>query len=108
VFPAHQWDVSGGDSDYSTSQLELFFGRYLPNAWTIYTDSKWLYDWEADQATIPLNLTIRKVTKLGKLPLKLELGFDYFVESDDRFGQDWAVTLNFAPVIPNFFYEAFN
>ena len=30
VFPAHQWDVSGGDTGYSTSQLELFAGLYLP------------------------------------------------------------------------------
>lgn len=54
MFPAHQWDISGGDGSYSTSQLELFYGRYLPNAWTVYTDSKWLYDWENDQATIPV------------------------------------------------------
>ncbi len=55
-----------------------------------------------------MNLTIRKVTKLGKLPLKLELGFDCFVESDDRFGQDWAVTMNCSPVVPDFIYNAFN
>ena len=108
VFPAHQWDVSGGQGDYSTTQLELFLGRYLPNAWTIYTDSKWFYDWEAEQATIPLNLTVRKVTRLGDLPVKIEFGIDYFVESDDRFGQDWAFTLNFAPVVPNFIYNALN
>jgi hypothetical protein len=74
----------------------------------VYTDWKGFYDWEEDQATIPLNLTIRKVTKLGKLPLKLELGFDCFVESDDRFGQDWAVTMNCSPVVPDFIYNAFN
>jgi hypothetical protein len=82
-------------------------GRTLPNAWTVYSDSKWTYDWENDQATIPLNLTIKKVTTLGKLPLQISLGIDYFVESDDRFGQDWAVTLNLAPVVPNFIYNAF-
>ena len=107
MFPAHQWDVSGGDQGYSTTQLELFGGIYLPNAWTIYTDSKWFYNWKENQATIPINLTIRKVTKLGALPFKLELALDYFIESDNRFGQDWAVSLNISPVVPNFIYDLF-
>ena len=107
VFPSHQWDVSGGDAGYSTSQLELFGGFYLPNAWTVYTDSKLSYDWKGDQATIPLNLSVRKVTKFGKLPIKVDLGVDYFVESNDAFGQDWAVSLTVSPIVPNFIYNAF-
>ena len=67
LFPSHQWDVSGGDQSYSTSQLELFAGYYLPDAWTIFTDSKWSYDWKDDQATIPRNLSVSKVTKLGNV-----------------------------------------
>ena len=106
IFPSHQWDVSGGSADYSTSQLEVFGGFYLPNAWTVYTDSKWSYDWENDQAKVPLNLSVRKITKLGDLPVQLNLGVDYFVESDDRFGEDWAVSLTFSPVVPNFIYNA--
>jgi hypothetical protein len=105
AFPAHQWDVSGGDRGYSTSQFEWFAGVFLPNAWTLYTDSKWFYDWKENQATITINLTLRKVVGFGKLPIKLELAADYFIEQDDRFGQDWAVTLNFSPVVPNFIYD---
>lgn len=107
VFPAHQWDISGGNADYSNTQLEMFAGYYLPNAWTIFTDSKWSYDWEADQATIPLNLSLRKVTKLGNLPIQMILGVDYFVKSNDDFGQDWALNFSIAPVVPNFIYNAF-
>ena len=105
VFPAHQWDVSGGDNAYSTSQLELFAGVFLPNAFTLYTDSKSFYDWKENQATIPLNLTLRKVIKFGKIPIKLELSGDYFVEQDDNFGQDWAITLQISPLVPNFIAE---
>jgi len=108
VFPAHQWDVSGGDDKYSTTQLELFAGVFLPNAWTLYTDSKWFYDWKDNQATIPINATLRKVVKFGNMPTKLEVSVDYFVEANDDFGQDWALTLNVSPVVPNFIYDAFN
>ena len=106
LFPSHQWDISGGDGSYSTSQLEIFGGFYLPNAWTIYTDSKWSYDWVSSQATIPLNLSVSKVTKLGNVPLKISLGVDYFVEQNELFGQDWAITLNITPIVPNFIYNA--
>lgn len=108
LFPSHQWDISGGNGSYSTSQFEIFAGYYLPDAWVVYTDSKLSYDWANDQATIPLNLSVSKVVMLGKLPLKLGAGFDYFVESNDTFGQDWAVNFSISPVVPNFIYNLFN
>jgi hypothetical protein len=108
IFPAHQWDVSGGDESYSTSQLEIYLGYYLPKSFTLMTDSKWLYDWKNDQATIPLNLTLSKVTKLGGTPVKFQIQADYFIEQDDDFGQDWSVSLGISPVVENFIYNAFN
>jgi hypothetical protein len=106
VFPSHQWDVGGDNYDYSTSGLELFAGVYLPNAWTIFTDSKWSYDWENDQATLPINLSVSKVTKLGNLPVKFQAGIDYYAKSNDAFGQDWAINFSVSPVVPNFIYNA--
>ncbi|WP_127716315.1 hypothetical protein [Halobacteriovorax sp. HLS] len=106
VFPAHQWNLSG-PGGYSTTQLEIFAGVYLDNAWTIFTNPKNFYDWKNDQATIPLNLSVRKVTQIKKVPVKFELGVDHFIEKNDRFGQEWAVTLNIVPVVDNFIYSMF-
>lgn len=108
VFPSHQWDIGGDNYDYSNSGLELFAGVYLPNAWTIFTDSKWSYDWVNDQATMPINLSVSKVTKLGNLPVKFQAGIDYYAKSNDAFGQDWAINFSVTPVVPNFIYEAFS
>ncbi|NJK88692.1 MAG: hypothetical protein HC923_04350 [Myxococcales bacterium] len=108
AFPSHQWDVGGDDYDFSTSGLELFGGVLLDDGWTAFTDSKWSYDWENDQATLPINLTVSKIVKIGNVPLKLQLAGDYFAESNDDFGQDWAISLTIAPVVPNFIYNAFN
>jgi hypothetical protein len=106
VFPSHQWDVGGDNYDYSTSGLELFGGFYLPNAWTIFTDSKWSYDWENDQATMPINLSVSKVAKIGNLPVKFQAGIDYYAKSNDDFGQDWAINFGISPIVPNFIYDA--
>ncbi|WP_412470101.1 MULTISPECIES: hypothetical protein [unclassified Halobacteriovorax] len=106
IFPSHLWDTSGNEQ-YSNTQIEIFAGLYFENAWTLITNPKLSYNWVTDQTTIPLNLTVRKVTKLGSTPLKLELGFDYYVEKDDAFGQDWAINLSITPVIDNFIYNLF-
>lgn len=108
VFPSHQWDIGGDNYDYSNSGLELFAGVYLPNAWTIFTDSKWSYDWVNDQATMPINLSVSKVAKFGNLPVKFQAGIDYYAKSNDDFGQDWAINFSVSPVVPNFIYEAFS
>lgn len=105
-FPSHQWNVGGDDYDFSTSQFELFAGIYLPNAWTVYSDSVFEYDWVSEQATLPANLTVRKVTKIGTMPISVSLSVDHFFEANDQFGPDTRFTLNLTPVVDNFILNA--
>ncbi len=104
AFPAHQWDVSGDGPSYSTTTLELFAMKFLPGGWTVGTQPKMSYDWKTDQATIPVNLTVRKVVRLGNTPMQLAVGFDYFVEKNDDFGPDYGLIFSITPVVPNFIY----
>jgi hypothetical protein len=39
--------------------------------------------------------------KLGKLPLKLALEANYYIEKADALGQDWMIGFNITPVVPN-------
>jgi len=106
-FPQHQWNVAGWrDGQHSASVFEFNAGAFLPDAFTIFTNPKIRYDWVDEQWTVPLNLGVRKVVKIGDLPIQVQLKADYFVEQDDAFGEDWAVTLNFTPIVPNFIYNA--
>lgn len=102
AFPSHQWNVAGEDYEFSTTQLEVFAGVYLPNAWTVFSDTVMEYDWVSEQATVPLNLTVRKVFKVGNTPLSVSFGADYFFEADDQIGPDTRFTLNLTPVVDNF------
>lgn len=104
AFPAHQWDVSGDGPSYSTTTLELFALKFLSGGWTVGTQPKMSYDWETDQATIPVNVTVRKVVRLGNTPMQLAVGFDYFVEKNDDFGPDYGLKFSITPVVPNFIY----
>ena len=106
IFPNHQWDVSGWgegkDYSYSTTQIQPFL-KYLPGGgWAVGSLPIMTYDWEGEEWTIPLNLTVSKTVSLGDTPLKVELDLNYYVEQPDAFGPDWMVGINITPVVPNF------
>jgi len=105
AFPAHQWDISGDGPSYSVTTLELFALKFLPGGWTVGTQPKMGYNWEEDQATIPMNLTVRTVVRLGNTPMQLAAGFDYYVEQNDDFGPDFGFTFSITPIVPNFVYQ---
>ena len=106
IFPSHQWNVSGwGDGKenaFSTTQIQPFL-KYLPGGgWAVGSLPIMKYDWENDDWTIPLNLTVSKTLAWGKTPIKVELEVNYFVDQPDAFGEEWMVGLNITPVVPNF------
>ena len=106
IFPKHQWNVTGWgdgkDDGYSTSQIEPII-KFLPGGgWAVGSLPIMEYDWINDDWTIPLNLTVSKTVSWGKLPVKIELEVNYYVDQPDAFGQEWMVGLNITPVVPNF------
>ena len=46
-----------------------------------------------------VGLVVAKTTKIGKLPVKLQLGVEYSVVSQDDFGKRAVIKLNIIPVI---------
>ena len=102
IFPSHQWRVAGSNhAAYSTSQLQVFY-KYLPGGgWNVGTSPIMNYDWIDDQWTVPLNLTVGKTVRMGSVPVKLELEYNYYVEQPDAFGPKWMVGFNITPVVPN-------
>ena len=100
MFPNHQWDVSGpGDISLTTIQPLL---TYLPGGgWAISSSGPIIYNWSAEQWTIPLNLTVARTVKLGHLPVKLALDCNYYLEQADELGQKWMIGFNVTPVVPN-------
>ena len=49
------------------------------------------YDWDLEEWSVPLNLTFGRTIKVGKMPLRIELDLNYYVEQYDAFGPDWMV-----------------
>lgn len=83
----------------------LYFAFYnLPSAWQVGTNPTITYDDTATSGNkwnVPLGLTVTKTTRVGPLPLKVQLGIEYSVVSQDDFGQRAQIKLNVIPVIPS-------
>lgn len=79
------WSVAGSDSrsNVSASFMQPFLAYTTPTAWTYGLNTESTYNWNADQWSVPFNLTIAKLVKIGKLPVSLQGGLRYWAESPD-------------------------
>jgi len=96
-------DGEPGVQDASFMNLLYFFAYDLPNAWQISFDPTITYDARATDGNkwnVPVGLSVAKTTLLGKLPVKLSLGAEYSVVSQDTYGDRGRLVLEVIPVIP--------
>jgi len=105
VFPQYTFGIGGwGDQpDASNMSLLYFFIYHLSGGWDIGLNPTISYDHTAspgNQWNVPVGLLLAKMTKVGKIPVKLQLGVEYSVVSQDEFGQRAQIKLNVIPVIP--------
>ena len=115
----HAWGVSGNaNEDGSSNEFSIesnkprhasvtagqyFYTVNLKNAWQITGQPTWSYNHDAekgDKFTFPLGTGVNKVTKFGKLPVKLSLQYWYYIASPDSFGPQHQLRLQIAPVVP--------
>jgi hypothetical protein len=57
------------------------------------------YDWENKQWTVPINLFVSQILKIGKQPISIQLGPRYYAEAPNG-GPDWGMRLNFTLLYP--------
>jgi hypothetical protein len=100
------WSSIGGSGDRDTNLMNLqpVAAYFLPDGWSIGYSGNILANWKADKDgdtwTVPLGLSVSKVLKLGKLPVRIALAGQYMVHHPDTFGQKWNIQFMVVPVIP--------
>lgn len=88
------WSIASVKNNRDRAPLSsLFFQPFLsyttPTAWTYGVNAESTYDWHAHQAAVPLNFTVAKLTKVGKLPVSLTGGVRYWVASSAISPRGW-------------------
>jgi hypothetical protein len=97
----HIWSFAGDDDrdDVSATFLQPFLSYTTPKAVTFGVNTESSYDWESEQWTVPLNVTVAKVTKLGGQLISVTGGIRYWVDAPksgpEGLGYRFAVTLLF-------------
>jgi hypothetical protein len=110
VFPQQWWSFAGDSSRPDTSQMNLqpFAAWFFAEGWSLAYSGNILADWKApsdNRWTVPIGVAIGKVVKLGKLPVKFQLGGQYMPIHPDDVGQEWNIQLVVTPVIPKLIKE---
>jgi len=107
LFPQYWWKIGSAGQDENTpdaSYLNLLYAFFynLPDGWQVGTNPTITYDDKASSGNkwnIPVGITVAKMTKIDNVPVKFQLGVEYSVVHQNKFGQVAMIKLNIIPVI---------
>jgi hypothetical protein len=83
VLANHIWSFAhagGGGREVSATFLQPFLAYTTKSAMTILLNTESTYDWIGNQWTVPINLMLSQLFKIGSQPISLQLGPRYYVE----------------------------
>lgn len=81
----HVWSFAGDSDrdDISNSLIQPFASYTWPNAWTVSVQSEATYNWKSESWSVPVNIAASKLMFMGKLPVSLQAGVGYWLDSPD-------------------------
>jgi len=82
-----------GDADrdaVSHTFLQPVLSKGIPGGWTVGANLEAGYDWKASAWTVPMNLYVSRVVKLGGRPMSFSGGARYFFETPGK-GPTWGL-----------------
>ena len=99
----HVWSFAGDDDrdDYDRSFVQPFLSYTTPSAMSVTLQTESTYDWESEEWSVPLNLLVGQVTKVGSQLLQLRGGVRYWLDSPDDVGPEgWGLKLGVILLFP--------
>jgi len=88
------WSFAGeGDrSDVNATFIQPFVSYTTKTHTTFGLNTESTYDWTQQQWTVPLNLTVAQLFKVGELPLQLTVGGRYYADAPSG-GPNWGLRM---------------
>lgn len=98
----HIWSFAGEDdrADVNATFLQPFMSYTTPKAVTYSFNTEATYDWQSSEASVPLNLAVAKVTRLGSQLVSLSVGIRYYVDSTPTGPEGFGGRLVFTLLFP--------
>lgn len=83
----HIWSVGGsGKADINSTYLQPFLTYTMKTHTSFSVNTESTYNWEADQWSVPINLMVSQLLKVGQQRLQLQAGARYWADSPDDVG----------------------
>ena len=97
----HIWSFAGEDHrDYVSSTFLQPFIAYATKTKTTFTlNTESTYDWHNEQWTVPINLTVAQLIKIGKLPVQFTIGGKVYAEGPSG-APEWGIRFVVTPLFP--------
>jgi hypothetical protein len=97
----HIWSFAGPSDrqDVNATFLQPFLSFTTKTYTTLGVNTESTYDWVNSQWTVPINLTITQMLKVGGQPLTLQAGYRYYADAPDG-GPDWGLRFTFTLLFP--------
>lgn len=90
----HLWSFAGDDNrtDVNATFLQPFVSFTTHTLTTFGINTESTYDWKESQWTVPVNVTIGQLLKVGTQPFSITLGWRTYAEAPSG-GPDWGLRL---------------
>jgi hypothetical protein len=81
----HIWSVAGSDTppDISSTFLQPFVSYTTRRATTYGLNTESTYDWKSEQWSVPINVPVSQLVRIGKQPVSFAPGGRYYVVRPD-------------------------
>lgn len=102
ILANHLWSVAGDDdrNDVNATYLQPFLSYTTKTHTTIGFNAESTYDWENDQWSVPVNLLVGQLFKIGPQILQLMAGARYWAESPDDGPEGWGLRIQLTLLFP--------
>jgi hypothetical protein len=98
----HIWSFAGDDDreDVSATFLQPFLSYIAKTKTTIALNTESTFDWHNDEWSVPINLTVSQLLKVGSQIIQVGGGVRYWVDSPDGGPEDWGARIQLTFLFP--------
>jgi hypothetical protein len=96
------WSLGGNDdasNEINQTFLQPFVQYQLGHGRALALNTETTYDWKTDEWTVPINLEVSQVMKLGNQLVQFQVGARYYADKPEG-GPDWGLRANFTLLFP--------
>ncbi|WP_343550403.1 hypothetical protein [Pantoea sp.] len=99
----HIWDYAGQNDrkHVNATFIQPFLSYTTADAISYGLNTESTYDWTQSEWSVPINLTVSKVTKIGDQVVQFGGGLRYWAHTPDNVGpEDWGIRFNVTLLFP--------